>query len=283
MNLEKNTYEHEIKMIALDMDRTTLDGNGKMTDETFQVLEEAGKRGAVVVVATGRVYSALPEVVHRLSPVKYFICSNGGSVFDAGTGEILMEKCLDPAAVDTAVELVSERGYMFESFTEGKAYIGQDYYDLVKDGKLLYRTREYVMNTRIPVDDIFGFTLEHRERIENLNVFFPSQEEKALFRDKLASVKNAVLTSSFPSNYELEGEGVSKGAALSFVMDREGISRENLMAAGDSPNDISMLELAGLSVAVENAEEPVKKASIYIAPPNTEDGVAHAIRKFVLK
>lgn len=276
-------YDHEIRMIAIDLDRTTLDAKGKMTDETFEALEEAGRQGVSVVIATGRVLDALPEVVNRLSSVKYYICSNGASVFDAKTKEILFGKCLDPAAVEMAVELVKPKNYMFESFTKGYAYIDRKYYEEVETGDLMYRTREYVLSTRNPVDDIFSFTLEHKNSIENLNVFFPTQEEKALFRDQLAAIPNAVLTSSFPSNYELEGEGVSKGAALSFLMDREGIGSESLMAAGDSPNDISMLELAGLSVAVENAEDPVKKASIYIAPPNTENGVAHAIRKYVLK
>lgn len=272
----------DIKMIALDLDRTALKDHRTMTDVTIDALERAGDLGVEIVIATGRVFDALPDVVHDLSCVKYFICSNGATVFDAETHEIIYEKCLEPKAVETMVYYVKERGYMFESFTEGFAYIGRDYYDKVCDGKLLYRSREYVIDTRTPVDDIFSFTLDHKDRIENLNVFFPTPEEKEKARVYLNAIPRSVLTSSFPSNLELEGEGVGKGAALSFLMEKDHISPDGLLAAGDSPNDLSMLELAGIPVAVANAEQVVKDAAAYIAPSNVEDGVADAISKFVL-
>ena len=278
----EETGKKDIKMIAIDLDRTTLKDTKNISDANIEALERAGKAGVMVAIATGRVYDALPESVHSLSCVKYFICSNGASVFDARTHEILFEKCLAPDAVKTMTEFVRAKNYMYESFTEGHAYIGRDYFDKVDRGELMYRTRDYVVTTRTPVDDIFEFTLDHRERIENLNVFFPTPEEKAQAVPVLAAIPNSVLTSSFPSNLELEGEGVSKGAALTYLMERENISAENLMAIGDSPNDISMLDLSGTPVAVENAEDPVKEAACYIAPSCYDDGVADAIHKYIL-
>lgn len=274
--------KHDIRMIAIDLDRTTLKDTKNMSEANIAALEEAGKAGVIVVIATGRVYDALPPVVHELSSVKYFICSNGASVFDAVTHEILYEKCLKPYAVEEMSEYVKSKGYMYESFTDGHAYIGRDYFDKVDRGELMYRTREYVVTTRTPVDDIFDFTLMHKDRIENLNVFFPTQKEKAEAAPILAAIPDSVLTSSLPSNYELEGEGVSKGAALSFLMDMEQMTGRNLIAVGDSPNDISMLKLSGTPVAVENAEKSVKEAACYIAPSCYDDGVADAIQKFVL-
>ena len=273
--------DSKVKMIALDLDRTTLKDSKTMSDATAETLERAGEMGTMVVIATGRVYDALPDIVHELSSVKYFICSNGASVFDAETGDIIFEKCLESEAVETMVACVREKNFMFESFTGGYAYIGRDYFEMVRDRKLPYRGRDYVLATRTPVDDIFGFTLEHKDRIENLNVFFPDQEEKEEMRGKLSVIPDSVLTSSIPSNLELGGNGVSKGAALSFLMERESMTRESLMAVGDSPNDLSMLELAAYPVAVGNAEQEVKDAAIYIAPTNEEDGVADAIRKYV--
>ena len=273
----------DIKMIALDLDRTTLCDTSHISEPVFDALEEAGRRGVSIVIATGRVFDALPESVSELSSVKYFICSNGAAVFDAGTKEILFEKCLDPEAVEMMVGYVRNRGYMFESFTKGSAYIGRDYYEQVRDGELMYRSREYVLGTRNPVDDVFGFTLEHKDRIENLNVFFPTQEEKAAFRPLMASIPHSVMTSSVPSNYELGGEGVSKGAALKYILEKDKIAASELMACGDSPNDLTMLELAGIPVAVGNAEESVKQAAVYVAPSCLDDGVADAVNRFVNK
>lgn len=278
VELERNP----IRMIAIDLDRTALKDTKSMSEANIEALEEAGRNGVEVVIATGRVFDALPDIAHELSCVRYFICSNGASVFDAETHEILFEKSLTPEAVETMVGYVRDKGYMFESFTRGHAYIGRDYFEKVERGELLYRTREYVLTTRTPLDDIFAFTLDHKENIENLNVFFPTAEEKAAARAFLASIPDSVLTSSFSSNYELEGKGVSKGAALSFLMDKEGIGADGLMAVGDSPNDISMLRLSGTPVAVDNAEDEVKEAACYIAPSCYDDGVADAVRRFVL-
>lgn len=279
--------QKDIRIIALDLDRTTLREDGTIPERVSEALNKAGERGAATVIATGRVLGALPKSLSDLKYVRYYICSNGAAVFRTGSGagddmELLYEKCLEPGAVETMTEYVREAGFMFESFTGGRAYIGRNYYDLVDKGLLMYRHRDYVISTREPVEDIFEFTLMHKDRIENLNVFFPSQEEKERFRPLLAAIPDATLTSSVPSNYELGGVGVSKGAALRYIMEREGITSENLMAAGDSPNDITMLDLAGISVAVANAEEPVKKVASYIAPSNEDGGVGEAVERFVL-
>ncbi|MBR2548322.1 MAG: HAD family phosphatase [Eubacterium sp.] len=288
MNEEKqimNKAKH-IKMIALDLDRTTLREDGTIPMRTADALNRAGEQGIQTVIATGRVLDALPESLSMLKYVKYYICSNGAAVFRLnGRGscpELLHEKCLEPEAVETMTDLVKDAGLMFESFTGGQAYIGKDYYEKVEKGLIMYRGRDYVLKTRRPVDDIFGFTIKHRDKIENLNVFFPNQEEKNRFQPLLAAIPDATLTSSVPSNYELGGKGVSKGAALRFLMDLEGISSEELMAAGDSPNDITMLELAGVSVAVDNAEESVKQVCSYIVSSNEDAGVGEAVEKFVL-
>ena len=283
--------KHDIRMIALDLDRTTIREDGTLPERTADALNRAGEQGTVIVIATGRVLDALPDSLSKLEYIKYYICSNGAAVFrlkracsgkPAEDAELLYEKCLDPGAVKTMTEYVRDAGYMFESFTEGCAYIGKDYYDLVDKGAIEFRGRDYVVNTRRPVEDIFAFTLNHKERIENLNVFFPTQEEKANFRPLIEAIPNSTLTSSLPTNYELGGKGVSKGAALKYLMDIEDIGPENLMAAGDSPNDITMLELAGVSVAVDNAEPSVKRICTYIAPPCEDAGVGEAVERFVL-
>lgn len=275
----------EIRIIALDLDRTTLREDGTIPERVVDALNRAGKLGVQTVIATGRVLDALPDALSELKYVRYYICSNGAAIFglDGGQPVLLHEKCLEPGAVEMMTGYIREAGYMFESFTGGRAYIGRNYYEMVEKGLVKYRGRDYVLRTRTPVDDIFGFTLDHKDRIENLNVFFRTQKEKEAFRPLLAAIPDSTLTSSIPSNYELGGMGVSKGAALRFIMEREAIGSENLMAAGDSPNDITMLELAELSVAVANAEEPVKQVCKYIAPSNEEGGVGEAVERFILR
>ena len=88
-----------IRMIALDLDGTTLTRSG-LTRRTKETLEEAIRRGIQVVIATGRVYASLPEPVKKLQGLRYIITSNGAHISDAATGEILYSDCMDPKAVD---------------------------------------------------------------------------------------------------------------------------------------------------------------------------------------
>ena len=101
-------------------------------------------------------------------------------------------------------------------------------------------------------------------------------------KEKLLRLPETTITSSFPHNLEIGGATTSKAQALSEMGRLLGITAGEMMAAGDSPNDIAMLKAVGVPVAVGNAEDEVKAAARYVAPPNYEDGVAEAIEKFVL-
>ncbi len=97
----------------------------------------------------------------------------------------------------------------------------------------------------------------------------------------LKSIENVHLTSSVPLNNELGGKTTSKADALRVLMEREGILKEELMACGDNPNDLEMIKLAGIGIAMDNAEDIVKEQADYVTLSNEEDGVAFVIEKFI--
>ena len=99
-------------------------------------------------------------------------------------------------------------------------------------------------------------------------------------RQKLALIPGILVSSSIGNNLEINAEGADKGSALMRLADALGIDRGETMAFGDGENDISMLRMAGLGVAMDNAQEPVKKAADYITGSNNDSGVASAIRRF---
>ena len=90
------------------------------------------------------------------------------------------------------------------------------------------------------------------------------------------------VVSSSPNNFEVMNKGTSKGRAVKVLADILNINREEIMCLGDSENDLSMIEFAGLGVAMGNAEEFLKEKADYITDTNENDGVAKAIEKFVL-
>ena len=95
--------------------------------------------------------------------------------------------------------------------------------------------------------------------------------------------KEITVTSSMPHNLEIGGKTTSKDKAIAALCEMLGIDEENVLAAGDSPNDEAMIKAAGIGVAMGNAEDEVKECADFVTLTNQEDGVAYAVEKFVFK
>lgn len=271
-----------VKLIALDMDGTTLNNEGKISGRNRKTLEKAAAKGVNIVIATGRPRSALPKDVLEIGAIRYALTSNGARITDLAEGKTIYENCMSSLAAERSVELLRNYHYVIECFIDGVAYIDKWYYDEVKQSGESFRSVSYILNTRNPVEDIYQFILEHRNSIENININFEDISEKPAMRERLLTIPEATITSSFNHNLEIGGATTSKADALEHMCQIFGVGQDEMMAVGDSPNDIAMLKASGIPVAVGNAKDEVKAVARYIAPTNQEDGVADAIEKFVL-
>lgn len=271
-----------IKLIALDLDGTTLNREGKLSDRNRKALQAASDKGVNIVVATGRPFCALPQEIIDFAPVRYVLTSNGARITDLHDGRAFYENCLAPHSVEAAVALLEPMHYVLETFIDGVAYIEGWYYRQVEETHESFRDVNYILNTRRPMDDFYRFMLDNRSMIENINVNFSDLSEKPAMKIKLEELPDVTITSSFDHNLEIGGATTSKADALTQMGKLLGIDRSEMMAAGDSPNDMAMLTASGLAVAVGNAKPEVKAIADFIAPANYEDGIAAAIEKFVL-
>lgn len=278
----KQAERGNIKMLALDLDNTTLDRDSRLSEANRESLKEIIKRGVHVVIATGRSFSSLPDDMLFLEGLEYIITSNGGEIRNLREGEVIYRSCIDPDVIETVHEIFTENPHMLEVFVKGHAYIGRKEYEDIMNGSYSYRDKLYVLNTRNPVDNIMKFMLDKKNDIENINVFFEENEKRTGMRRILRNIRNANITSSLPQNLEIGGESTSKGDALSFLSGHLGIDREEVIACGDSPNDESMLRFAGLGIAVANAEPELKAVADVITVSNEEDAVAKIIKEYIL-
>jgi Cof subfamily protein (haloacid dehalogenase superfamily) len=283
MKNEAELLKKNIKMVALDLDGTTFDSAGDISEHTVNTLEEAAAAGAHIVVSTGRSYASLPDHIKDVSGIEYAITSNGAHVNRMGSGEQIYSDFLDPQAVERVAEIKTETGADIEVFINGKAYVDESYYEDVKENGCEFRNADYVLWSRRPVPDVTALMLENKEEIENVNFVFRTLELLEEAKPKVCAIENANITSSFLSNLEVGGPNTSKKTALLWLTDRLGISTDELMCCGDAPNDQAMLELAAIGVAVANAWGGLKDHADYITASNDDDGVAIAIEKFVLK
>ena len=274
---------YTIKMIALDLDGTTFNSKGQLSDRTRATLERAGEQGIYVVISTGRSYNSLPEFIKNVRGIAYAITSNGAHINDAHTGKAIYDAFLSYAAVEAVKNFSEANDIGIEVFVNGQAYIDEATYNDIKENGSPYRNAAYVLWSRKPVPDIKAVLTDNRDRIENVNLCFHSAEHLEAHRNEVEAFPEATITSSFKNNLEVGGPHTSKKTALIELMKRLNIEQSELMCCGDAPNDIQMLEYAGLGVAVANAWGGTLEHADYVTASNDEDGVAKAIEKFALK
>ncbi len=271
-----------IKMIALDLDGTTLTSSREITDRTLEAFRRAADKGVHIVVSTGRPFTSLPDNITSVPSIEYAVTSNGAHINYVSTGESVYDSYLSKAAIDRITELYEKFDVQLEIFFDGQAYMDADFYEHIRKYGCEYRSAEYLLWSRRPLENIVEVMRKNADRIENVNFSFRTSELLEAARSEIEAIPEATVTSSFPNNLEIGGPGTSKKAALAELTRRLGIDRSELMCCGDAPNDIAMLEFAGLGVAVGNAWGGTKDHADYVTGTNDEDGVAQAIEKFVL-
>lgn len=271
-----------IRMIALDLDGTTLNG-WRLTENTQKTLEAAIEKGVYVVIATGRTYSSLPEEIFKIKGLEYIITSNGAHITHLPSEKIIFSNCTEGHIIEKLSYLLEESSqFPIEVFTEGRAYIDKDVFEYISENGSTYMNVGYIQRTRKPVPEIYNFLRTHKESIENINIHFEFLNEKARFKEILEKIEGITVTSSFPHNIEIGGPTTSKATAIEYLCDSIGVKKEEVMACGDSLNDCTMIEYAGLGIAMGNAEEEVKAIADFVTLSNGDDGVAYAVKKFVL-
>lgn len=272
-----------IKMVALDLDGTTLNSKHELTDRTRKALEAAAEQGVYIVASTGRSFNSLPPDIKTVKGLAFAITSNGSHINMVSTGESIYDDYIHPDNIERIIELADKHNCGLEVFVDGQAYIDEATYNDIKENGSPFRNAEYVLWSRKPVPDIGELLRENMHKIENCNFCFDGVEHLETAREDITGVPNAQVTSSFANNLEIGGSNTSKKTALIELMKRLGIDKSELMCCGDAPNDIQMLELAGIGVAMENGWGGIKEHADYVTASCDDDGVAKAIEKFVLR
>lgn len=278
----ENRTEKNIRLVALDLDETTLRTGGNLSEYTRHALEEADRNGIQIVAASGRAFSALPKAVTDLPFVEYAIASNGANIYEVKTGKRVMAKFLEKEAAGRILDIAREEGLLVEGFIDGVPYSQRNY---VEDTDRLNRTgrnARYVQSTRRSVEDIFAF-LRQAECLDSVNLLVEEQERKPAVRKRLEEVKGIYLTTSADVLLETANKDAGKGPALRELAKMLRIDREEIAAFGNAENDIDMIRFAGTGIAVANAAEEVRAAADEVTESNDEDGVARWIMRYLGK
>lgn len=267
-----------VKCIALDMDRTTLNAQGILSEENKKAICRAIEKGIHVVIASGRAFSSLPEEVTEIPGIEYAITCNGAEVYEISTGKCLKSSCLSPESVEKILSLTERRDVTYEGFIRGKAFAGEEY---VKDPVRFGATRQavdYVQRTRQMEPDIKGFLLAHKEELNSMDIIVKNEDVKeAVWTLLEKEVPDIYITSSIVQLIEISSADGGKHNGVRFIADRLGLSMEEVAAFGDADNDADMLKEAGVGIAVGNASRRAMEAADMVVPHHDRDGVAAGI------
>ena len=292
----------EVKCIALDLDRTTLDSQGHLSEENRTVIESAVAAGVHVVVASGRSLDSLPEEITDIAGVRYAITSNGAAVYDLCQRKCLRQFKMTPASAEDilrhtepermkdvygkAAEMseaeMPEIEISYEAFIDGRAFAESRYVaDPVRFGAMP-RAIPYIQSTRMPVEDMRTFIREHKSELDCLDLVIKSEDMKhKLWENLQKNVRDVYITSSVRQLLEISHRDAGKESGAKFLLEYLGLTREELAAFGDGDNDSGLLKYAGIGFAVANASPECRDAADEIVASNDENGVAQGINKIL--
>lgn len=272
----------QIRMIGLDLDGTLLNTQKELTENTRRVLTEAIDSGILVLVATGRPFTGIPEELRTFPGIHYALTSNGARVLDTDHNKLLIEHLLPMESAKKALRIFEKYDTLSEIYFDGQGYADAAKLDEV--GKYHHdpNMRNYVRTTRIPVPDIWDVIAKENRNMDKVQALFADVDEREQAWKELSELKELELVGSLSYNIEINATGVNKGTALVALGEMLGIPREAIMACGDGDNDVHLLREVGFGVAMANAQPQVKDAADYITSSNDEEGVARAIEKFAL-
>lgn len=272
----------EIKLIALDMDGTTLLDDKTISPKNMQVLRDAQARGILVVPATGRPRKIIPDSIFEVGGIQYSITSNGACVYDHEQEQVLYSNLMTPEEALNLMDFLSQYDLFVEAYSDGQSYTERQKLRLlseIEDFPQIYM--DFILATQNFVDDLPAFLKQNDKKIEKVNLPYIEPKLCTEVLTKLREMKEYTLTSSFFNNIEINRAGASKGDALSHLCKRLGIRPQEVMAFGDGDNDVEMLKFAGCGVAMGNAIERLKNCADFITLSNHEDGVAYAIERLI--
>ena len=264
------------KLLALDLDDTLLDAGLRIPERSCRALEQAREAGVRVTLATGRMFRSARPYAARLGLEDYLITYQGALVRHSVTGETLFHR---PVPLDVALDVIALAkgyGYHINIYLDDFLYVAE-------------RTSEselYAAHSSVPLETVGDLDRFLRERNQDpTKVLVVAREEQL---DQLAEEARPIygdrlhITKSKPHFLEFSHPDGHKGHALESIAGHYGVRREEVIAVGDSYNDVEMLAYAGLGVAVGNTRPEILRKADYVCPSNEDCGVADVVEKFIL-
>lgn len=266
------------KLLLIDVDGTLLGKGAYPSRRVTEAIAAAKAKGVLVSLNTGRPPEACYHLLNHLDLDQLHIFFDGAAVVEWPHNEIIFLQALPPHAGQRLIELAREHDLFLEIYAH-------DFYFIEKDGPLADHQREKLQLNPIVTDLM---SLINRVKIVKGQLLAVDEAEK-----RRADIITAEMEKLCKMSWSLDGTNgiyfgnavsrhVTKANALKDMLDYIRLDRAEILAIGDSFNDISVFEIAGTCVAMGNSPDQLKQMADWTAPSVEDDGVAAAIEKYIL-
>lgn len=277
------------ELLALDLDGTLLRRDSTISEENREAVEYAKRRGVQIVICTGRSYIEANQFQTQLiSPSDWIISCNGTKICKPNEEENLFDAALMRQECEQILQICKKFDAKPQFLADAEIYSDLE----VEKSFRLYCEK----NKHVEVSPAKTICLQTMDEWESL-LDARNKFSKAILYHEDPKVFDAMLQAltkldcfelspaAYPGseyiNVEICSKGIHKGAALKRLADHLGYGMEHVMAIGDSSNDLQMIQMSGLGIAMGNAPEEIKQQAFDCTATNAEHGVAKAIRKYL--
>lgn len=261
----------EIKLVAIDLDDTLLHDDLTISARAKKDIREVMDKGIIVTIATGRMYAAALPYAQELG-LNVPLITYQGAMVKSVDGDLLHHQTLPIDLAQRVTNIVRAYGYHLNVYIDDELFMEQDSAE----------ARHYVTVTKVSPKYVQSF--DRLWAPPTKLVVLVEDQKLILLAQELTREFGQVLniTRTLPDMLEITHKQATKSNALKALTQSMGFGLENVMAIGDSPNDLEMVRDAGFGVAMENGTLLLKEKADYITLSNNADGVAVALEKFVL-
>lgn len=274
--IKQGTAKHfPFRAIALDLDGTLTNHDKVVTPRTRQALLKAQELGAIIILASGRPTYGIVPVAECLELEKrggYILSYNGGNIVNTKTGEKLFSQFLPDAVIPILYKYAKEKNHALLGYAGNEIIT-----EMPDDQYVKEESRINKMNIR-KVDNLLDALEPHPTKLlmtgDPTDMIKAEEELVEILGEKMDIFRSA------PFFLELVPKGIDKAQSLLRLLSKINLTPADLMAFGDGYNDLSMLKLASVGVAMANAAPEVRADADYVTLSNEEDGVAEALLHF---
>ena len=271
----KNT--EMIGLLCIDIDGTLLDSSKELPRENVEAVHYALEKGVIVAIASGRSVAGIEPLFSQLGIERNGVCLNGGLILSERIiQKTIMEEELVMKIIGQAERYNSQIFLSTAELNLTNREMSGEVKELVEKGSLrsdyLYCQDFNELRTQAHI---------YRDEIIKVAIKEIDEDNYGLLKQSLIEMDLFHVAKSDTFFVDINPRGEHKGNGVAALARHLSIPMENVMCIGDNENDLEMIELAGVGVAMGNAVEPVKKAAVYVTGDHDHAGVAEAIYRYL--